>query len=163
MTLIQSMTKAEIQGFIRFFSKEVVRDLVPEFMQDAYFNCINNINIRVDGRMTTALGRFRYKVYNDGTHKPHDITISKKAVFTYSIDDLKIILKHESLHFVLCMLKMPHNDGDKVFEDMLKRYDSKTSYQTTEECLYKCTETIATIDDDLNTEYYLQKNQLKVK
>ena len=104
---------------------EEIEDIIKEFLWENY-KLELKIPISINGRLTSVMGRFTWKKYKGFTvdgrvGEPVDIQISKKYLQYGSKDDIVDTIKHEAVHYALFVKGLPHSDGDKHFEEELKR------------------------------------------
>lgn len=97
---------------------ELVRE-ANKFLMENY-NTELMIPIEFNTRLKRVFGRMCYKKKN-GQYIPEKIEMSVDFMQTHPKEHIIDILKHELVHYVLCEKQLPFNDGDKVFEDELKR------------------------------------------
>lgn len=77
------------------------------------------VPVKVSGRMKNLLGVFHYE---RGTNNPVSIKIAEGLVKEEGRElDVIDVLKHECIHYALCVLGKPFSDGDKEFIDTCNR------------------------------------------
>lgn len=90
--------------------------IAREFL-DKEFDMKLEIPIFISNRMKTVFGYFQYK--NKTT--PWKIQISQEFIDTHPREHVIDVLKHELVHYALFVQGKPHKDGQRYFEDTLKR------------------------------------------
>lgn len=92
-----------------------------QFAQE-YWGLDYNLPITINGRLTRALGRYRWRK-NSGGGFGHGlkIEISKDLATKYKEEYLDSVLKHELTHWALSIQGRPFKDGHPVFEAELRR------------------------------------------
>lgn len=88
------------------------------------------IPVVISSRMTNSLGLFYSKtIYIKGkkVRQPLKISISKNLLEYYSLENIEGVIKHELCHYHLYKMGGKFSDGDKEFEDELKRIGSHSS------------------------------------
>lgn len=104
------------------------------------------IPVTISGRLTRSLGLFYYRtVYNSGefVREPIKIVISKQLTEHYSLENIEGVIKHELCHYHLYKMGGNYSDGDKEFEDELKRIGSHSTRTLTRagevhKCICSC-------------------------
>lgn len=81
------------------------------------------IPIKVNKRLITSLGRFRY-YKSESKKRPLSIELSGKLLEYGTADQIISTLKHECIHYALYMLDKPHKDGQPTFENELKKHSA---------------------------------------
>lgn len=78
------------------------------------------IPVEMNGRLKNVFGRFMHYNYpnRNGSIK---IEFSKDFVAYHPIEEIISTIKHECVHYALYELGKPYKDGDKYFEDYLKK------------------------------------------
>lgn len=97
-------------------------ELVAEantFLQDNYELKLE-VPIVFNTRLKRALGRMVFNKSMNG-NKPIKIEMSTDFIMNHPKDHIIDVLKHELVHYALCVLKKPFSDGDFYFEKELKR------------------------------------------
>lgn len=84
------------------------------------FNMDLKIPIELNGRLKRSFGRFLHYNYpnRNGSIK---IDFSKDFIAYHPIEEIISTIKHECVHYALYELGKPYRDGDKYFEDYLKK------------------------------------------
>lgn len=88
------------------------------------------IPVMVSGRMTNSLGLFYSRtvyVRGERVRQPLKIVISKNLLEYYSLENIEGVIKHELCHYHLYKKGGKFSDGDKEFEDELKRIGSHST------------------------------------
>lgn len=86
-----------------------------EFLEEHY-NMSLDIPIKLNGRLTRSLGRFIY------SRQGKSIELAKRLLMYYNKEEILDVLYHELVHYALCELGMPFDDGHPVFEKELKKH-----------------------------------------
>lgn len=94
------------------------------------------IPVNWSGRLTVSWGLFKVKkmrkdgyysnkYYKRGQYIPEtmNIVLSRRLLQAKNKDMVVQIAKHEAIHYVLCVLGKPFNDGDRVFEMELRKHN----------------------------------------
>lgn len=101
-----------------------VRELevyAKEFLERVY-NLELDIPIEINGRLTRSLGRFCTR-----KGKAHKIDLAK-LLLTYGADRVVLdVLTHELIHYALYSTGKPYRDGQKYFENELKKHGSHST------------------------------------
>lgn len=98
-------------------------EVANKFLSENY-NLNLNIPIEFNARMTRVLGRFIFKkVGHDNV--PLKIEMSIDFMKSHPKENIFDVFKHELVHYALCVMKKPFNDGQAVFENELRRLDIK--------------------------------------
>ncbi|AKQ08384.1 hypothetical protein PQE66_gp069 [Bacillus phage PBC2] len=95
-----------------------MKRFADKFLMETYGMKLN-IPLKLNGRLASTKGRFIY--YSGDERRPLRIEMNKVFVQHNDVKMVLDVLKHELVHYVLYMKRLPHSDGDKVFEDELKR------------------------------------------
>lgn len=85
-----------------------------------------NVPISISGRMTRALGQYRYKRKSG---KPVHIQFSKYLINYgyYSEEKIDQVIKHELCHWYLQQNNQPYHDHHPIFENEIKRIGAATT------------------------------------
>lgn len=94
-----------------------LQDFARKFLQDNY-NLELVVPLRLNGRMKTTCGWFRYK---KRSRVPVVVELNKFFVENNESNVVIDVLKHELIHYALFMKGIPCRDGDYEFEAELKR------------------------------------------
>lgn len=81
-----------------------------EWLQEK-FEISLNIPIKANGRLKRSMGRFRYRI---SSNEPINIELAKDALKN-GYDTTWEILKHELVHYALCVQGRPFSDNDEDF------------------------------------------------
>lgn len=88
-----------------------------KFLREEY-NLELTVPIQINGRLKSTFGRF---VYIRQTNKPLRVEMNKIFV-TNNPDNIVLdVLKHELVHYVMCLKGLPFSDGSVAFERELSR------------------------------------------
>lgn len=112
-----------------------LEDIATKFCAEEYAIAFD-IPLKLNGRLTRALGRFVY--WNSGRCQ---IELAKDLIEKYDLSDIIDVLKHELIHFCLWKLQLPHDDGHPYFEEELKRLGvsaTKTNECRRDKHIHKC-------------------------
>lgn len=103
-------------------------EVANEFLKN--YDMELGIPIEFNSRLKRACGRFVYKKFGID-YIPYKIQMSVDFMLNHPKEHIIDVFKHELVHYALCAAGKPFNDGDKYFEDELKKYNiSRThSYQ----------------------------------
>lgn len=93
-----------------------------EFLKE-FYDINLQIPIKVNKRLITSLGRFRY-YKSESKKRPLSIELSGRLLEYGTADQIISTLKHECIHYALYMLDKPHKDGQATFENELKKHSS---------------------------------------
>lgn len=86
------------------------------------FNIDLTVPIEVNGRLSSALGRFiSYR------GQPRKIELSKTLLEDYDANTIFDVLNHELIHYALCTLKKPYHDHQAYFIDTCKKLNVSLS------------------------------------
>jgi SprT-like protein len=95
--------------------------IAEEFLKKEY-DMELTVPIRFNGRLKTALGRAKFTRRGSfSDYKPERIELSKNLIANYTDEEIVDVLKHELVHYACFMLGKPYDDGEKYFENELKR------------------------------------------
>lgn len=98
-----------------------VQTYTKNFLQSEYgLDCI--VPIKFNGRLTRTIGLFR-SIGN----LPISLEFSAKHFEFQKSDVLIDVIKHECIHYALCVLDKPFNDGHPVFEAELRKHNSSST------------------------------------
>lgn len=100
-----------------------IREYTNNFLKEAY-GAELNIPIKINGRLTRVLGRFNY---SSKDNKPISIEVSKKYLMNGNIKDIKSTLRHEAIHYYLHGQDRDFKDGDKDFENELRKHNTHST------------------------------------
>lgn len=93
-----------------------------------------NIPIKINARLRTTGGRFRYRTNTiNNLSTPIDIEIAKFICENATIDKLLNILEHECVHYALFELGLPYADSDIYFIETCKRLNVCLSHNIAKE------------------------------
>lgn len=104
--------------------------LMCEELMDKLWGDTLEIPVVISNRMTSSLGLFYSSmVYKNGqrVRQPLKIAISKSLLEYYSLENIEGVIKHELCHYHLYKKGGNYCDGDKEFEDELKRIGSHST------------------------------------
>ena len=104
--------------------------LMCEELMDKLWGDKLEIPVVISSRMTNSLGLFYSStVYKNGqrVRQPLKIAISKSLLEYYSLENIEGVIKHELCHYHLYKKGGNFSDGDKEFEDELKRIGSHST------------------------------------
>lgn len=104
--------------------------LMCEELMDKLWGDKLEIPVVISSRMTNSLGLFYSSmVYKNGkrVRQPLKIAISKSLLEYYSLENIEGVIKHELCHYHLYKKGGNYCDGDKEFEDELKRIGSHST------------------------------------
>lgn len=81
------------------------------------------VPLKINGRLSTSLGRFVYTKHRCGTkpNVPKAVELNRYLVENNEPTIVLDVLRHELVHYAMFMQGKPHNDGHPVFENELKR------------------------------------------
>ena len=102
-----------------------IKEVAREFLRKEYGIRLKIPIIR-NGRLRTSLGRFIESTEGN----PLRIEIAEKAMKYASKAVLVDLIKHECVHYALCVEGEPNNDGNPHFEAELKRLGISNNYDT---------------------------------
>lgn len=136
---VKTLTVAEYNRLMKLKEKEM-----PGFLKEAKafanqflmenFNMQLNIPIKMNGRLTSTMGRYLSKRNYLGNVIPESIELSKRYLLAALIvDDLEEIydtLKHELVHYALSVQGKNFSDGDYDFEHKLYELNISASGST---------------------------------
>lgn len=136
---VKTLTVSEYNRLMKLKEKEM-----PGFINEAKifanqflmenFNMQLNIPIKVNGRLTSTMGRYLSKRSYLGNVIPDRIELSKRYLLAALIvDDLEEIydtLKHELVHYALSVQGKNFSDGDYDFEHKLYELNISASGST---------------------------------
>lgn len=114
-----------------------LEEYAEAFLQHEY-NLDLEIPIKINGRLSRSLGRFKYNMNGAIV-----IEIAKRMVEHYTVDEILDTLKHELVHYALFKLGKPHRDGHHVFENELKKLgisSTNTKRYKGKAHVYKCSQ-----------------------
>lgn len=86
------------------------------------FNIELKVPIEVNGRLSSALGRF---IINGG--RADRIELSKNLLYNYNDTTIIDVLNHELVHYALYVLQKPYSDNDRYFIETCKRLNVSLS------------------------------------
>ena len=98
--------------------------LICEELMEKLWNDKLEIPVEISSRMTRCLGSFtatESTINGKKIRNPEKITISKKLLETHSLENIEGVIKHELCHYYLFKTYQKYSDGDKRFQDELKR------------------------------------------
>lgn len=101
--------------------------LICEELMKKLWNDKLEIPVVISGRMSSSLGLFYYQtrtINGKVIRKPIKIAIAKRLIENYSLENIEGTIKHELCHYYLYKTGQMFSDGDKRFEDELKRIGS---------------------------------------
>lgn len=87
-----------------------------------------DIPLLINSRLVSTMGRYVHKRQSGRERNSMDkIEMSKKLLNYASDDTLYGTLRHELTHFALHRLGFPYKDGEKYFEEELKKNDAPST------------------------------------
>ena len=103
-------------------SEQTLTIIARNFLQKE-FGLELTVPVKVSGRMKDLLGVFYYERDNDnGSNNPLSIKIAEGLIKEEGREhDVIDTLKHECIHYALCVLGKPFSDGDKEFINTCNR------------------------------------------
>lgn len=113
-----------------------------EFLAENY-NMELTVPLVINGRLKRYYGRFCYQVNRmNGEAKELSVELNKTFIIHNSKEDVLNVLRHELIHYACFKMNKPHSDGDRYFENELKKHNtySQTDVSRTEvkmKCRYK--------------------------
>ena len=99
--------------------------IAEEFLQN--YNLKLDVPIEFNTRLKNILGRVLY-IKKQGEHIPQKIEMSIDFIRNHPKEHITDVFKHELVHYAMCVQGLPFNDGDKHFEDELKKYGIKSTH-----------------------------------
>lgn len=106
-------------------------EIARQFLRDEYGMALE-IPVKRNNRLRTSMGRF-VETYDEdlGEHTPNRIELSG-ITLEYGADTAIIdVLKHELVHYALCVKDEPNDDGHPHFEAELRRLGISSTETTT--------------------------------
>lgn len=91
-----------------------------KFLKENY-NMTLTVPLKINGRLRTTFGRFRYRRYRSGASIPLSVELNRFFVENNEPAIVLDVLRHELVHYALYMQDKPCSDGHPVFENELKR------------------------------------------
>lgn len=96
------------------FNEQELEAMANEFLKEK-FNMSLEVPVKLNGRLTRALGRFKYAACRDGRKVSLVIEVAKR-LNTYSPkEDIIDTLYHECIHYALLEKGIPNRDSDITF------------------------------------------------
>ena len=87
-----------------------------------------DIPVRISGRLTRALGHYKYKMFGD-TIVPIEIKLAERLVSgDYNYSTIESVLKHELCHWYLSITGKKFGDYDKTFLDEIEKIGSTSTF-----------------------------------
>lgn len=129
--MIKKIQRSQIEQELTTISKE--------FIKESYGITLD-IPIKVNKRLSSALGRFRY-YRSESKKRPLSIELSGRLLEYGTTEQILSTLKHECIHYALYMLDKPYKDGQATFENELKKHNScstGTQKVSTKRYIYSC-------------------------
>lgn len=136
---VKTLTVSEYNRLMKLKEKEMpgfinkAKAFANNFLMEN-FNMQLNIPIKVNGRLTSTMGRYLSKRSYLGNVIPYSIELSKRYLLAALIvDDLEEIydtLKHELVHYALSVQGKNFSDGDYDFEHKLYELNISASGST---------------------------------
>lgn len=93
------------------------------------FNMPLSIPIKINGRLRTTGGVFKYRDAGNGHFTPLRIEIAKFMIESGTFTEIMETLEHELIHYALCALKLPHKDSDSFFQLMCQNLNVPMSHK----------------------------------
>lgn len=97
--------------------------IANEFLNENYEMKLD-IPIEFNQRLKRVFARFKYFV-KDKVNIPDKIEMSIQFIVSHDREVIIDVLKHELVHYALCSQNKQFKDGQKTFEDELKRLGIK--------------------------------------
>ena len=136
---VKTLTVTEYNRLAKLKTKEMpgfiseAKTFANQFLMEN-FNMQLNIPIKMNGRLTSTMGRYLSKRNYLGNVIPDSIELSKRYLLAALIvDDLEEIydtLKHELVHYALSVQGKNFSDGDYDFEHKLYELNISASGST---------------------------------
>lgn len=90
-----------------------------KFLKDNYDMTLD-IPLQLNSRLRTTYGWFKFRRIN-GKNIPSKIELNKFFVENNDAVTVLDVLRHELVHYALCVKEKPFSDGNRYFEGELKR------------------------------------------
>lgn len=97
--------------------------IANEFLSENYEMKLD-IPIEFNQRLKRVFARFKYLIINK-ENVPSKIEMSIQFIVSHDREVIIDVLKHELVHYALCAQDKPFKDGQKMFEDELKKLGIK--------------------------------------
>lgn len=94
---------------------EIYTKLVKNFLKKN-FDLELTVPVEINNRLTRSLGRF---VHTSAT--PEKIEVSRSLIKYHTKEEMMDVLYHEAVHYACFVMSKPFHDGDRYFEETLKR------------------------------------------
>lgn len=94
---------------------EIAREFLKEYDMDL------EIPIKFNPRSKRTLGSYNFKRDSNNQIVPISIELSQRMIISSTREQVIDVLKHELVHYAFSMLGKKFSDGDREFEDELKR------------------------------------------
>lgn len=105
-----------------------IKQEVQEFLKEN-FDLKLSIPIKLNARLSSALGLFRYRKHPAIGRQAVSIEISKRFLeSTLTYEEIRGVILHEAVHYALFVRGEDHEDGDEHFERTLRKYNLPSSY-----------------------------------
>lgn len=91
------------------------------------YNMSLQIPIEINNRLRTSLGRF-HSINIGGHHKPIKIDMNGKFIKHNTREEILLTLKHELVHYALCVMGLDYHDGDYMFENELNKHSLPSNF-----------------------------------
>ena len=84
-----------------------------------------NVPLKINGRLKKTYGCFRYLTNRmTGESKELSVELNKTFVIHNSKEDVFNVLRHELIHYACFKMNKPHSDGERYFENELKKHNT---------------------------------------
>lgn len=97
-----------------------LNEYARKFLKETY-DMELTVPLRLNARMKTTCGWFKYKKFRDGSKQAIVVELNKFFIQNNESDVVLDVLRHELVHYALFKLGKPHSDGQTYFENELKR------------------------------------------
>ncbi|HLO11565.1 MAG TPA: SprT-like domain-containing protein [Pseudoneobacillus sp.] len=94
---------------------------------NTHFGLDLSVPIEFNTRMKRCLGRFLFSK-KLGENVPLKIEMSVDFMQSHPREHIYDVLKHELVHYALCVMKRPFDDGHPVFEGELRKLGIKSTH-----------------------------------
>jgi len=131
-------------------------------MVDEYWGMNCQIPIEINAKMKKTLGMYIYEE-EKGIVIPRSIHLSKEMIDNAEKTVIEHILKHEICHYILSLKNIPFMDGQKEFENELKRIGAPSTRTITIEyrILCECCERTYRCKNDTQAKKFTKKERTK--
>lgn len=109
-------------------NQEQVSELTMAMYKDLFHRDMMNIPVRLNGRLTRALGRLCYSILRNRTREENVDRTGKIEIATelvngsYNIETITAVIAHELCHYHLYIEgSTQSSDGDFEFEELIKK------------------------------------------